>query len=189
MEFTTLTALLESARRDLTRLTPAALAGYLDEGDAVVLDTRTPTDRATYGCIPGSFHTPRTVLEWRVALDAPLRISQVTNHDQLLVVVCNEGFSSSLAARSLQTLGFWRATDLIGGVLGWSAAGLPVVAPKATSAAFSTNRADKPSARSANMIVPPTTQHPQAHPGDREDPNMVTVIAHRAVDHDPLPGR
>jgi rhodanese-related sulfurtransferase len=100
MEFTTLTALLECARRDLTRLTPTALARHLDEGDAVVLDTRTPTDRATYGCIPGSIHTPRTVLEWRVALDAPLRIPQITNHDQLLVVVCNEGFSSSLAAKS-----------------------------------------------------------------------------------------
>jgi rhodanese-related sulfurtransferase len=127
----TLAELLESARRKLVRLGPPELAAFLETGNALVLDTRTPTDRATYGCIPGSIHTPRTVLEWRVAMDAPLRISQITNTDQLLVVVCNEGFSSSLAAVSLQSLGFHRATDLVGGVLGWGQAGLPLVPPHA----------------------------------------------------------
>jgi rhodanese-related sulfurtransferase len=130
MESMSLTEMLDEARRHLTRLTPTELAQRMERDAVVVLDTRTPTDRATYGCIPGSVHTPRTVLEWRVALDAPLRIPQITGHDQLLVVVCNEGFSSSLAAVSLQALGFARATDLVGGVLGWSAAGLPVVAPE-----------------------------------------------------------
>ena len=60
-------------------------------------------------------------------MDAPLRLPQITNFDQLLVVVCNEGYSSSLAAATLQKLGFRRATDLIDGVIGWKAAGLPVI--------------------------------------------------------------
>lgn len=125
----TLAELLEQCRARLARLEPQELARLLDAGEVVVLDTRTPTDRSLYGCIPGSVHTPRTVLEWRVALDAPLRIPEVHSHDQRLVVVCNQGFSSSLAAVSLQTLGFSRATDLAGGVLGWRDAGLPLVDP------------------------------------------------------------
>jgi rhodanese-related sulfurtransferase len=120
---------LDAARQQLVRITPLELVDLLANRGAVVLDTRTPTDRATYGCIPSSIHTPRTVLEWRVALDAPLLIPEITCHDQLLVVVCNEGFSSSLAAVSLQSLGFHRATDLVGGVIGWRDAQLPLVAP------------------------------------------------------------
>lgn len=121
--------LLEEARSCLKSLTPHQLyEAQQQSGERpLVLDTRTPTDRSLYGCIPGSIHTPRTVLEWRVAMDAPLRLAQVTCYDQLLVVVCNEGYSSSLAAVTLHKLGFYRATDLIGGVLGWKAAGLPVV--------------------------------------------------------------
>lgn len=125
----TLDELLEDARRTLDRVDAMTLAAMLRDGDAIVLDTRTPTDRAAYGCIQGALHTPRTVLEWRVALDAPLRRSEIHSLDQRLVVVCNEGFSSSLGARSLQRLGFQRATDLIGGVAAWAAAGLPLVEP------------------------------------------------------------
>jgi rhodanese-related sulfurtransferase len=124
----TLEQLLTYTRSQLHRLDPAEVAAALADG-AVVLDTRTPTDRALYGCIAGSLHTPRTVLEWRVALDAPLRLPEIHDHDQQLIVVCNEGFSSSLAAISLQRLGFHRATDLIGGVLAWRDAGLPLVVP------------------------------------------------------------
>jgi rhodanese-related sulfurtransferase len=122
--------MLAAARRRLVRLEAHELAAKLTSGEALVLDTRTPSDRAAYGCIPGGIHTPRTVLEWRVALDAPLRIAQVTDYNQLLVVVCNEGFSSSLAAVSLQQLGFHQATDLIGGVAAWADAGLDLVAPE-----------------------------------------------------------
>jgi rhodanese-related sulfurtransferase len=125
----TLEQLLADARQGLLRLSPEDLEDLMERGEAVVLDTRTPTDRTLYGCIPGAIHTPRTVLEWRVAFDAPLRIPQITSHDQLLVVVCNEGFSSGLAAATLQRLGFHRATDLIGGVMAWRDAGLPTVAP------------------------------------------------------------
>ncbi len=62
-----------------------------------------------------------------MAMDAELHLPQITSYDQLLVVVCNEGYSSSLAAATLQKLGFLRATDLIDGVIGWKVAGLPVV--------------------------------------------------------------
>ena len=125
----TLDALLADARSRLIRLSPHELHEAIASGQAIVLDTRTPTDRGLYGCIPGSLHTPRTVLEWRVALDAPLRLPQITSHEQLLVVVCNEGFSSGLAATTLHQLGFHRATDLIGGVMAWREAGFPLVAP------------------------------------------------------------
>ena len=118
---------INAARAQLIRLTPHELQTVAEH--AVILDTRTPTDRALYGCIPGSWHTPRTVLEWRVALDAPVRLAAITTTDQLLVVVCNEGCSSSLAAAALQQLGFPRATDLIGGVEAWAKAGLPLVPP------------------------------------------------------------
>lgn len=131
--------MLSAARNQLVRVNAHQLAHEMTHGNAIVLDTRTPTDRVTYGCIPGSIHTPRTVLEWRVALDAPLRLPQITNHNQLLVVVCNEGFSSSLAAVSLQLLGFHRATDLIGGVQAWSAAQLRLVAPQADEVGIRTD--------------------------------------------------
>ena len=123
----TLEQLLTKARSRLHRITPLELALAMQRHEAIVLDTRTPSDRALYRCIPGALHTPRTVLEWRVALDAPLKLPEITSHDQLLVVVCNEGFSSGLAAMTLQQLGFHRATDLIGGVMAWREAGLPLV--------------------------------------------------------------
>ena len=125
----TLAELLETSRSRLVRVDVHELAQLMADGEVLVLDTRTPTDRAAYGCIPGSVHVPRTVLEWRVAMDAPLCLAQITSHEQHVVVVCNEGFSSSLAAVSLQSLGFLRATDLIGGVMAWVAAGLRVTDP------------------------------------------------------------
>ncbi len=142
----TLTELLEAARASLERVGPDDLHQLLASGQALVLDSRTPTDRELYGCIPGSIHTPRTVLEWRVAMDAPLRIAQVTSHDQLIVVVCNEGFSSSLAASTLQALGFHRATDLVGGVLAWRDAGLPLVSPSNDEIGIRCDSPETPSA-------------------------------------------
>ena len=124
----TLEELLAEVRQGLRRLSPPELLAAMADG-AVVLDVRTPTDRAAYGCIPGSIHAPRTVLEWRVAPDAPLRLPEIEGFAQHLVIVCNDGCSSSLAAATLQRLGFERATDLVGGILAWAAAGLPLVPP------------------------------------------------------------
>ena len=119
--------LLADARAGLDRLEPAALQGLLHAGEPVlVLDTRTPEDRRRDGHIAGSVSTPRTVLEWRCDPVSGASIEQITGFDQLLVVVCNEGYSSSLAAETLQRLGHRRATDLVGGMAAWRAAGLPV---------------------------------------------------------------
>jgi rhodanese-related sulfurtransferase len=124
---TTVHDLLAEARAQLVRLTPQALAARLDaDPDCLVLDTRTPTDRARFGAVVGSIHLPRTTLEWRVDLSSGYSHPRIRSLEQPLVVVCNEGYSSSLAAASLQQLGFAGATDLIGGFAAWREAGLPV---------------------------------------------------------------
>jgi rhodanese-related sulfurtransferase len=120
--------LVADARAGLDRLSPEALARLLGtDPTVVVLDTRTPTDREADGIIADSLHAPRTVLEWTV--DPASGYAEALAPDARLVVVCNEGYSSSLAARTLQELGFVDATDLIGGMQAWLAAGLPAVAP------------------------------------------------------------
>lgn len=122
--------LIAEARQEAPRLTPEELRDELAADlSVVVLDTRTPTDRERFGVIPGSIHAPRTVIEWAVDPASGYHDPAVTDFDQRLVVVCHEGYSSSLAAQSLRRLGFHRTTDLVGGVAGWRAAGLPLVAP------------------------------------------------------------
>ncbi len=92
---------------------------------ALILDTRQNTDRWENEVIAGSLHTPRTVLEWVVDPVSGFRNPFITSFDQILIVMCNEGYSSSLAAYNLQRIGFSRATDMVGGFAGWCAAGLP----------------------------------------------------------------
>ena len=76
--------------------------------------------------IPGALAVGRNVLEWRLDPVGAHRIPEVASYEQVVVVVCDEGYASSLAAASLQQLGLQRATDLIGGFQAWRAAGLPV---------------------------------------------------------------
>ena len=78
------------------------------------------------GVIPGALAVGRNVLEWRLDPVGAHRIPEVTSYEQVVVVVCDEGYASSLAAASLQQLGLQHATDLIGGFQAWKAAGLPV---------------------------------------------------------------
>ena len=78
------------------------------------------------GVIPGALAVGRNVLEWRLDPVGAHRIPEVTSYDQVVVVVCDEGYASSLAAASLQQLGLHHATDLIGGFQSWKAAGLPI---------------------------------------------------------------
>jgi rhodanese-related sulfurtransferase len=88
--------------------------------------------------IPSSLHIPRSVLEWRLDpdADAAYRTPHVQGLDQWLVLVCAHGYSTSLAAATLQELGFHRATDLIGGFTAWKEQGLPVIpAPEVDAAA------------------------------------------------------
>jgi rhodanese-related sulfurtransferase len=121
---TTIDDLLAEARAGLVRLTPGEAMAAQREG-AVLVDTRPEADRRAEGAIPGAVVIERTVLEWRLdpACEACLPLA---SYDLHVVVVCNEGYSSSLAAATLQQLGVHRATDLVGGFRAWKAAGLPV---------------------------------------------------------------
>jgi len=121
----TIDEVLQQARRKLVRVEPQQAAAELANG-ALLVDTRTETQRARQGEIPGAIVIDRTVLEWRLDPTSPSRIEQATDHQVRIIVVCAEGFSSSLAAASLQDIGLVNATDLIGGFLAWKAAGLPV---------------------------------------------------------------
>jgi rhodanese-related sulfurtransferase len=121
---TTIDDLLAEARANLVRLTPEEALEAQGEG-AVLVDTRPEADRRAEGAIPGAVVIERTVLEWRLdpACEACLPLA---SYDLHVVVVCNEGYSSSLAAATLQQLGVHRATDLVGGFRAWKVAGLPV---------------------------------------------------------------
>lgn len=119
--------LMAEARTGLCRLTPTQAQAAVQQG-ALILDTRQDTDRWADGVIAGSIHLPRTVLEWRVDPTFGVQHPKITGFDQTLIVVCNEGYSSSLAAHTLQRLGFVNATDMIGGFAAWRLAGLPTAA-------------------------------------------------------------
>ena len=118
--------ILQSARQRLERLTADQVAQELEDG-ALVVDIRPIKQRRESGVIPGSIAIERNVLEWRLDPASDSRIAAATSHDLRVIVVCQEGYTSSLAAASLQDLGLRHATDLIGGLSAWKAAGLTVV--------------------------------------------------------------
>jgi rhodanese-related sulfurtransferase len=117
--------LLSEARRSLRRLHPRDVAAAMSHG-ALLIDTRPIDQRRRDGAIPGAIAVDRNVLEWRLDASSPHRLTGVVDRDQTIIVVCNEGFSSSLAAAGLQRLGMRNATDVIGGFVGWTSDGLPV---------------------------------------------------------------
>ena len=110
--------LLEDARRDLDRVQPADLESELAAG-ALVIDTRPIDQRKRDGDLPGSLIIDRNVLEWRLDPTCPDHIPQASDADVRVIVVCNEGYSSSLAAATLRKLGLVHATDLMGGFQAW----------------------------------------------------------------------
>jgi rhodanese-related sulfurtransferase len=109
---------LDEARRRLARVRPEDLDGVVVAG-GLVIDTRSEVQRRTDGDLPGAIVIERNLLEWRLDPTSPDRIPQVRRGDQVVVVVCNEGYASSLAAASLQDLGLVNATDLAGGFQAW----------------------------------------------------------------------
>jgi rhodanese-related sulfurtransferase len=121
----TVEQLLDEARDRLRRLSPVEAADALAAG-ALVVDTRPAAQREREGEMPGALVIERNVLEWRLDPASPDRIPDVTGYDQVVVVLCSEGYSSSLAAAALQDMGFRNATDVAGGFQAWKAAGLPV---------------------------------------------------------------
>jgi len=112
--------LVARSRRLIGRTRPEQLAAVVDVGGLVV-DIRPAAQRADQGEMPGAVVVERNVLEWRLDPTGSYRLPQVAGFDQPVVVVCSEGFASSLAADSLRTLGYRRVTDLIGGYRAWSA--------------------------------------------------------------------
>lgn len=109
--------LLESARDGLDRVHPEDLATELAAG-ALVVDIRPVEQRERDGPLPGAVVVDRNVLEWRLDPTSPWCLPDAAA-DRRIVVVCNEGYGSSLAARTLRDLGLTRATDLVGGFQRW----------------------------------------------------------------------
>jgi rhodanese-related sulfurtransferase len=117
--------LLAEARRALRRLEPLEAASAISAG-AVLVDVRSERQRERDGVVRGSVFFPRNVLEWRCDPASPARDERVSDLGVRLIVMCDEGYQSSLAAANLQRLGFEHATDLVGGFQAWRSAGLPV---------------------------------------------------------------
>ena len=120
--------LLATARERLERLDPEQARAAQERG-ALLIDIRSDAQRAEDGELPGATYVPRNVLEWRLDPACEHRDPQLARPDAEIVLFCNEGYQSSLAAATLQELGLARATDLEGGFQAWRAAGLPVVKP------------------------------------------------------------
>ncbi|MGA5170345.1 MULTISPECIES: rhodanese-like domain-containing protein [Streptomyces] len=121
--------LLERVRTGLDRVGPREAFAAAEAGDALLVDIRYAALRERDGLIPGALVVERNELEWRLDPLGSHRAPEAVSHDLRVVVVCNEGYASSLAAASLHQLGLHRATDLIGGFQAWKADGLPVTAP------------------------------------------------------------
>ena len=130
----TIDELLARVRSRIDRVEPAVAWGRLAAG-ALLVDTRPAEQRDRDGEVPGAVVVDRNVLEWRLDPASPHRLPVVTGYDLEVVVLCNEGYSSSLVADTLRTLGLTRAVDVIGGFVAWRAAGLPAVRGCAAEAA------------------------------------------------------
>jgi rhodanese-related sulfurtransferase len=113
--------MLEECRAGLERVAPADLARVMADG-ALVVDTRPVEQRERDGELPGAVVIDRNVLEWRLDPSSPYRLPIADDPERQVVIVCNEGYSSSLAAHTLQRLGLVNATDLVGGFQAWRAA-------------------------------------------------------------------
>ena len=121
----TIDELLAGARHGLTRLDPTATRDAMGCG-AALIDIRDDSQLAQDGVIPGALVIPRNVLEWRLDPSSRHRHPRAPNLNDQVILMCNEGYQSSLAAATLQQLGFAHATDLDGGFQAWRAAGFPV---------------------------------------------------------------
>jgi rhodanese-related sulfurtransferase len=116
---------LERVRQGLERIGPHEAFDAAADG-ALLVDIRYQALRERDGLIPGALVVERNELEWRLDPQGSHRLPEAVGHDLRIVVICNEGYASSLAALSLHQLGLRRATDLVGGFQAWKSAGLPV---------------------------------------------------------------
>ena len=122
-EQTTVEDLLADARARLARLTPRQAQAAMRAG-ALLIDIRSDSQRARDGVLPGATFVARNVLEWRLDPSCPDRDPALARHDTKLILICDEGYQSSLAAATLTRFGL-DATDVVGGFRAWREAGLP----------------------------------------------------------------
>src|SRR2546422_94600 len=118
-------AVLADAQARLRRLSPGDAAAAMSNGWTLV-DTRDADVISRDGAIPGALRIPLSVLEWRVDPTSETHSAELTGREERLILICRDGYSSSLAAVRLHELGLTDTTDVIGGFGGWVAAGLPV---------------------------------------------------------------
>lgn len=130
-DWRTVDDLLAEARRELTRLTPAEAAAAAERG-ARLIDIRSDRQRERDGVVPGAHVIARNVLEWRLDPASPHRDPSVASRDRPVVLICDEGYQSSLAAATLRRFGL-DATDVEGGFQAWRRAGLSIEAPTGRS--------------------------------------------------------
>jgi rhodanese-related sulfurtransferase len=116
--------LVDRARSSYRRVS-AEEASEIFASGGLLIDVRPAAQRREFGEIPGAIVIERNVLEWRLDPTSPYRHPAVNGPDQDIVVVCQEGYASSLAAATLREMGLSRATDLDGGYQAWVGAGLP----------------------------------------------------------------
>lgn len=121
--------LLERVRAGYRRIEAQEAYDAAHTGEALLVDIRYAALRERDGVIPGALVIERNELEWRLDPQGSHKTPEATGHDLQVVVICNEGYASSLAAASLHQLGLHRATDLVGGFQAWKTAGLPVTPP------------------------------------------------------------
>lgn len=121
----TIAEVLGQARSKLARVDPHQADAEIRTG-ALLVDIRPQAQRAAEGEVPGALLVERNVLEWRFDPASDSRLPQARDHDVRVIIMCSEGYTSSLAAAALQDLGLVNATDLAGGFQAWARAGLPV---------------------------------------------------------------
>ncbi len=117
--------LLAAARERIERIEPEAAWAAASTGEALIVDLRSSDERRRYGIVPGSLHVPRSVLEWRADPTSDWQNPHLEGRERL-ILLCAQGYSSSLAAASLVDLGHAWAGDVVGGFDAWLSAGLPV---------------------------------------------------------------
>src|SRR5206468_6860312 len=117
--------LLSEARERIERVSPEDAAAEVTNG-ALLVDIRSESQRAADGVVPGAVHHPRNVLEWRMDPSSGHNDPAVGGLERRVIVMCDAGYASSLAAATLREIGFARAADLDGGFQAWRGAGLPV---------------------------------------------------------------
>ncbi|GAY13699.1 rhodanese-like domain-containing protein [Mycobacterium sp. shizuoka-1] len=115
--------ILADARGRLRRLEAGEVPAAVSRG-AILVDIRPAAQRAAEGSVPAALVIERNVLEWRCDPTSDAKLPQATGDDVEWVVLCSQGYTSSLAAAALQDLGLHRATDVVGGYQALAGAGV-----------------------------------------------------------------